>query len=570
MNIQTTSRTKNAFGRGCGALFFSIFALFGGFFAVMLGGALMKDFQTRSWVPVEAVLTGRPSGLEKLELERSSNSSEERVPYRYSYEGRTYNGDRVTRESSMKVNGRTSDSGQRLSRMPAGTKVTCFVNPANPDEAVLERRSLSYAWFMLLPGIFLVIGLGGVFFSLFGKSAADKPASERHRPKSNKAGTLGARLFGMVFMAVGLVATWFISIAPSLRAREARAWTEVPCRIEEASVKSSRGSKGGTNYRIHVVYTYEVGGQRFTGDRYNFSTGSSSSRDWREKAVDELRANPSPVCFVNPDDPLDSVIMPEVGGERWIGLLTMVFFFVGLGIFMAAPKMAARSRNRTGLPNPVPAQKPVVSLAHGGYELKPGVTPKAGCIGMGCVAIFWNGIVWAVFLQPDTPTVARLFLLIFVLIGLGIGGGFGYYFLSMFNPKATLVADAQDVPLGGALKLKWKFEGNTSRISQLTVSLVAKESATYRRGTNTTTDHQIFVNEQLCQLRDRALIAAGEIAVNIPSNSMHSFDAPNNKIVWAIKVHGDIAKWPDVDLEFPITVLPATGSGPQTQPDSAV
>ena len=46
------------------------------------------------------------------------------------------------------------------------------------------------------------------------------------------------------------------------------------------------------------------------------------------------------------------------------------------------------------------------------------------------------------------------------------------------------------------------------------------------------------------------------MTVTIPADSMHSFEASNNKIIWAVKLHGDIAKWPDVNLEFPITVLP--------------
>jgi hypothetical protein len=46
---------------------------------------------------------------------------------------------------------------------------------------------------------------------------------------------------------------------------------------------------------------------------------------------------------------------------------------------------------------------------------------------------------------------------------------------------------------------------------------------------------------------------------------MHSFEASNNKIVWAVKLHGEIAKWPDVDFEFPITVLPASASVPLPQ-----
>jgi hypothetical protein len=37
---------------------------------------------------------------------------------------------------------------------------------------------------------------------------------------------------------------------------------------------------------------------------------------------------------------------------------------------------------------------------------------------------------------------------------------------------------------------------------------------------------------------------------------MHSFESASNKIVWVLKVSGNVRRWPDVDLEFPIRVDP--------------
>jgi hypothetical protein len=38
-----------------------------------------------------------------------------------------------------------------------------------------------------------------------------------------------------------------------------------------------------------------------------------------------------------------------------------------------------------------------------------------------------------------------------------------------------------------------------------------------------------------------------------------SFDGGRHRIVWEIKVHGDIPHWPDVDEAYPLTVLPGKG-----------
>ena len=42
---------------------------------------------------------------------------------------------------------------------------------------------------------------------------------------------------------------------------------------------------------------------------------------------------------------------------------------------------------------------------------------------------------------------------------------------------------------------------------------------------------------------------------------MHSFEADSNKIIWEIKVEGEIARWPDVSQNFPITVDPMRPDG---------
>ena len=53
-----------------------------------------------------------------------------------------------------------------------------------------------------------------------------------------------------------------------------------------------------------------------------------------------------------------------------------------------------------------------------------------------------------------------------------------------------------------------------------------------------------------------ALAEMGEAEFEVPADSMHSFAASNNQIVWTLNVQGDIPWWPDVSLSFPITVTP--------------
>jgi hypothetical protein len=37
---------------------------------------------------------------------------------------------------------------------------------------------------------------------------------------------------------------------------------------------------------------------------------------------------------------------------------------------------------------------------------------------------------------------------------------------------------------------------------------------------------------------------------------MHSLDAPHNKIVWMLRVTGEIKSWPDIDESYALVVQP--------------
>ena len=56
-------------------------------------------------------------------------------------------------------------------------------------------------------------------------------------------------------------------------------------------------------------------------------------------------------------------------------------------------------------------------------------------------------------------------------------------------------------------------------------------------------------------------IARGSREIHIPEDTMHSFDGGNNKIGWYLKVAGDVPRWPDVDDEVPVDILPSIPEG---------
>jgi hypothetical protein len=57
------------------------------------------------------------------------------------------------------------------------------------------------------------------------------------------------------------------------------------------------------------------------------------------------------------------------------------------------------------------------------------------------------------------------------------------------------------------------------------------------------------------------MAASGTARLAVPADTMHSFEAPHNKVIWKLTLRGAIAKWPDVSEEFPIVVTPVREGG---------
>jgi hypothetical protein len=91
----------------------------------------------------------------------------------------------------------------------------------------------------------------------------------------------------------------------------------------------------------------------------------------------------------------------------------------------------------------------------------------------------------------------------------------------------------------------------------LRVSLEGREEATYQSGKNTATDKNVFARLEIADVGVVPAMRSGDGTVTVPDNLMHSFTGSHNKIVWAIRVHGEIDHWPDINEDFPIKVLPA-------------
>ena len=542
LSVSTSQKT----GKGCGYFIFGMFAVMGLLALFGMGGMIWEGVRSRSWTPTPATIT-------QSEVKPEHGDYLLNLQYIYTFQGQTYTGTRI--KPGSRTYDHQSDANKAYNRYRSDRKVTCYVNPDNPSESYLERASPFHVLLILIPLFFIALGVGGIW--AMRQAGKPKAISEKHKPG---AGKWVLRFMGGIFMLVGGGFVWGLGVNPWLEARASQGWKEVPCTIISSGVSSHRTSKGGTSYSLNIQYDYSVEGQTYTGDRYDFSKTSSGGRSWRERATRTYPAGKQTVCYVDPNDPSEAVLVRE-GGLSWFLIIPGVFFLVGLLLFANAGKLESGSksavpRKQPGATGSVGGLRGNIGTSDGPVTLSPGGSRLGGFIFMSLFALFWNGVVFGVMIFADVPTGVRVFLSIFAIIGLLILAGAVHQFLSLFNPRAIVQAPSSFLRLGETMEVRFNFEGKTHRIQRLIITLKAEEVATYRRGTDTRTDRHVFHQETLLETRDHAQMQTGNVTVQIPGDSMHTFNAGNNKIEWKLELHGEIPRWPDVKLDFPITVLP--------------
>jgi hypothetical protein len=379
-----------------------------------------------------------------------------------------------------------------------------------------------------------------------------------------------------MFVVVGSAIGFFMSARPLYHTFVARGWMPTAC-----EVISSRIERGDETARPDIVYRYVIGGRQYTANRYNFMPGTTS-----DASVPDVVAQHAPgttfECYVDPAEPSNAVINRTPTLWYFMGV---PFFIMFAGIPGVIAAVMLRSRRRAGI-----AQRGISGgvaatatataavagsrFAHaphaadagsGPIVLKPSASPLGKLVAITFVCLFWNGIVgiftfieYRMFVQGDAfGWGMALFLLLFQAVGLALLVAVPYQLLAMTNPRPVITLSRGSVPLGGSASFTWELSGAAQRVTRLQLTLRGSEIARYRRGTDTHTDTQVFFSEILVDATHAMNIARGSGTIRIPGDSMHTFDAENNKVTWALHVAGDIARWPNIDETFDITVRPS-------------
>jgi len=542
----------SAAGKGCLTLFFMVFLGMGLAATAAVGFQAAREAAVWLWPKTPCLV--RASGVD--------TTGDDAAPYQpticfeYTVDGRSREGRTVSRGD---LSSSIYDDARRIAdRFPAGSRTACRINPEDPNEAVLEARPPFIAFAALLTLIFVAVGAGGLW--MVWRPRRDDQGSATRSISQRAGGVSGAKVelvVGLIFTAVGGVLTVLLLVIPLARLALAANWVETPAEVISSTVRSW-STDDGTSHRADVLYTYEAGGRSWMSNRRSFFSLSSSDVDDCRDIVERYHEGRSVSCWVDPDDPSASVLDRAFRPVYLIGLFPLVFLIVGLALL-------AHSRRRR--PSTIPGDPPT---SFGGdtevaaeVTLEPASGPVAKVIAMTVAALLWNGIVsifvWQVvegFRNGSPEWFLTLFMIPFVLVGVALIGGVLYAVLGVANPRPRLVIAPSSPRLGGRLRLSWTFSGAVGRIERLTMTLEGYEKATYRRGTDTTTDRDVFASTTLVDTASEWEIANGTAETDIPVDTMHSFRSDNNAVVWSIHVHGEVPRWPDVIEAFTLEVRP--------------
>jgi Protein of unknown function (DUF3592) len=567
------SREANTKPAGLGgklglSLFFLLFFALGSFFEV----AMIRDFgravSQRSWQEISCKIVSS----EVAERDDDEQPYAFAVRYEYVCDGRSCTGSVYKR--SYVGSEKYSDVQKLAEKYPSGQNTFCYVDPKHPAEVVLRRDSLLIGLVIFFPLIFVVIGAGGLYFIWRKQPPPEAQPIAAPIVRRGAKGKYGLVAFFAVFAIAGLAILYPLGIRPIARTLDAKSWVQTPCKVLRGEVRS-HDSDDGTTYSIDILYSYEHDGQTYKSDRYDFIGGSSSGYRGKASVVAQYEAMPNPICYVNPKHPSEAVLKRGFHAKLLLALFPLPFIAVGLGgiYYTLRRKKRIASGATAWMPEDCrPTADNDVSVLRQAdaspVVLRAKHSPWAKLVGVILFAVIWNGVISVLvfqvvgsFRQGHPRWGMMFFSLPFVLVGLAALAFVVYQFLALFNPRPTLELSSSTIALGGAAELGWHFTGRTHRIGAFTVTLRGLEQATYRRGTRTYTDRNAFYEMELYKTSSAASVAAGQVGFVLPQETMHSFEAENNKILWNLDIRGDIPTWPDVKESFPITVVPAGGIG---------
>jgi hypothetical protein len=316
-----------------------------GICTLMFGGMFFNLIRLRGrigaaagWPAVEGVVIASGVDAPAAHLSDDLNDAAAVVRYRYRVGGRQFEGDRTRIDGEPLT---TRMLATRLAaRYPVGATVDVHVDPAHPENAVLDPAETG----TLTAQFVLTVTFGIIAMVLVAHAIAGRVLTSSN----------GVPLFAFLLPALAFAAT-IASILSFVRmrrlARAGMSWPTTSGTIKSSAVieewvedrrddDKQEIRRKIPRYQVDLRYAYRVAQRDFVGLDPNFGwTGIYGLRELAEKAAGQYRVGQAVTVYHDPQRPANSVLEPSARGGTYaplvFGAISAVVGAVLLSFFLS-------------------------------------------------------------------------------------------------------------------------------------------------------------------------------------------------------------------------------------------
>jgi len=491
------------------------------------------------------------------------------VEYNYTFEGRRYTSRRLT---TGKSSGTTDPaSGHHLvSQLPPGTAGTCYVNPRNPSEAVMQRGRLWMGMFLFFP--FIIFGLMGheeIFAWLEERNWCRRLTAPLPISETNDALRLDKRtlMFGVLGLAMGVFLGGFCVVGPVAQWLHSRDWVETDAVLMRSEL-TSRSGIHGPEYSLEVDYSYEVAGQKYHSTRRCFGGAMDEPVADLTAWAAAHKPGSSIRALVSPRDPAEAVLSRTVD-LGWISLsLTLLMFCFGALMLFQCVRTRWLSRRLHGATLLTACLGTIRQTPSQLRVFPPPLVSAIGCALAALPAGAAGG--WSLYkgvralMQGNGDIINLLYGAGGCVAALCLLACAGAFFRKACHCRPILEVSPGTPSIGRAFNLRWRFVGPRRKVGWLHVVLEGFEQVKVRhliQGyhgpiSEEKKERSMFAMLPVVQ-QERGDALTGSVSVPVPPEMMHSFQGEKSAILWELRFEFGKDSSEKLEYRFPIQLVPA-------------
>ena len=179
-----------------------------------------------------------------------------------------------------------------------------------------------------------------------------KYRSENSKKKADNVKAL--LIVSCVTSVIALIMIFGMILYPAIKYWQVQSWAATPavikqCYLDQYTTRSKHGRQ--THYYVNITYTYTRNGQTYQGNNFDVggsrsSTKSRSIMRAMQRIIRHLPPGRQVVCYVNPSNPADSLLLRELPLAYLLDCLSCIFFSILPIVFFSLYFLAKRKKKR--------------------------------------------------------------------------------------------------------------------------------------------------------------------------------------------------------------------------------